>query len=200
MKIQYALIVDVAVSGNSLAYEFVSRGYRVINIYSSKKTFQKLFKSLNNSIYETCLIYESDEQLRADLEKYNIMCCLPGSDYGIPVSNHINEMFGFGVDNKIITDRYKIPTILYKYNNDTKYYFPDIYIPHKNLIIEVKSDWIYKKQLDRNIAKEEATQLLGYNYQIWFFNKKGAKISPHLSPHPSLNLKPEYSIKTQSHQ
>jgi hypothetical protein len=108
MKIQYALLVDVAVSGNSLAYEFVNRGFRVINIYSSKKTFQKLYKSLNTAIYETCLIYESDEQLRADLENYNIMCCLPGSDYGVTLSNHINEMFGFRANNKIITDRYRV--------------------------------------------------------------------------------------------
>ena len=53
MKTQYALIIDVALSGNSLAYEFVKRGYRIINIYSSKKVFQKLYKSLNNSLYET---------------------------------------------------------------------------------------------------------------------------------------------------
>lgn len=109
MKTQYALIVDVALTGNSLAYEFVSRGCRVINIYSSKKTFQKLYKSLNNTIYETCLIYESDEQLRIDLAKYeNIICCLPGSDYGVPLSNHIAEMFRVGTNNQLITDRFKV--------------------------------------------------------------------------------------------
>lgn len=108
MRIRYALIVDVALTGNSLAYEFVNRGCRVINVYSSKKTFQKLYKSLNNSIYETCLIYESDEQLRSDLEKYNIICCLPGSDYGVSLSNHLNEVFQFGVNNKLITDRYEV--------------------------------------------------------------------------------------------
>jgi hypothetical protein len=93
----------------------------------------------------------------------------------------INLLLKEYAEEEIITDRYKIPTILYKYNNETKYYFPDIYIPHKNLIIEVKSDWIYKKQLDRNIAKEEATRLLGYNYEIWFFNKKGEKIPSHIA-------------------
>ena len=110
MKTKYALMIDVALSGNSLAGEFVKRGYRVINIYSSKKVFQKLYKSLNNSLYETCLIYESDLQLLADLEQYknDIMCCLPGSDHGLILSNHLNELIGLGINNKLILDRVKV--------------------------------------------------------------------------------------------
>lgn len=110
MKTKYALVIDVAVTGNSLAYEFVSRGYKIINIYSSKKIFQKLYKSLNNSIYETCLIYESDEQLLVDLEPYknDIICCFPGSDNGLPLSNYLNELFGLGINNKLILDRFQV--------------------------------------------------------------------------------------------
>jgi hypothetical protein len=110
MKTKYALIIDVAVTGNSLAYEFVNRGCRIINIYSSKKVFQKLYKSLNTSIYETCLIYESDEQLLVDLDQYknDIICCCPGSDYGLPLSNHLNELFGLGINNKLISDRFEV--------------------------------------------------------------------------------------------
>jgi hypothetical protein len=110
MKTKYALIIDVALTGNSLAGEFVKRGYRVINIYSSKKVFQKLYKSLNNSLYETCLIYESDLQLLADLEQYknDIMCCLPGSDHGLMLSNHLNKLLGLGINNKLILDRFEV--------------------------------------------------------------------------------------------
>jgi hypothetical protein len=110
MKTKYALVIDVAVTGNSLAYEFVSRGYKIINIYSSKKIFQKLYKSLNNSIYETCLIYESDEQLLVDLEPYknDIICCFPGSDNGLPLSNYLNELFDLGINNKLILDRFQV--------------------------------------------------------------------------------------------
>ena len=110
MKTKYALVIDVAVTGNSLAYEFVSRGYKIINIYSSKKIFQKLYKSLNNSIYETCLIYESDDQLLVDLEPYknDIICCFPGSDNGLPLSNYLNELFGLGINNKLILDRFQV--------------------------------------------------------------------------------------------
>jgi hypothetical protein len=121
MKIKYAVIIDVALSGNSLAYEFVNRGYRIINIYSSKKTFQKLYKSLHNTLYETCLIYESDEQLRTDLAQYNIQCCLPGSDYGVALSNHLNELFGLGINNTIISDRYKVLSAIGELVTDTNF-------------------------------------------------------------------------------
>ena len=110
MKTKYALIIDVALSGNSLSYEFVKRGYRIINIYSSKKVFQNLYKSLNTSLYETCLIYESDDQILVDLDQYknDIICCCPGSDYGLPLSNHLNELFGLGINNKLISDRFEV--------------------------------------------------------------------------------------------
>lgn len=137
MKIQYALLVDVAVSGNSLAYEFVNRGFRVINIYSSKKTFQKLYKSLNTAIYETCLIYESDDQFLIDLKKYeNIICCLPGSDHGVTLSNHINEMFGFAVNNKIITDRYKVLQAIGEPCTDNN--FDDFLNQYKKCVVKPK--------------------------------------------------------------
>ena len=110
MNIRYALIIDVALTGNGLAYEFASRGYRVINIYSSKQSFQKLYKSLNNTLYETCLIYESDQQIIADLEKYknDIVCCFPGSDYGQILSNQLNELLGLSSNNKTISNRYDV--------------------------------------------------------------------------------------------
>lgn len=79
-------------------------------------------------------------------------------------------------EEQIVTDRDKMPIIKYNNNNKIKRYFPDIYIPHKNLIIEVKSKWIYNKQLDINKIKEEITKEMGYNYEVWFFNPKGIKI------------------------
>ncbi len=79
-------------------------------------------------------------------------------------------------DNQIKTNRSDVPSIDYKYNDKTKRYFPDIYIPDRNLIIEVKSDWIYNKQLELNKIKEEYTKKLGYNYEIWIFDRKGIKL------------------------
>jgi hypothetical protein len=81
-------------------------------------------------------------------------------------------------EQQIITDRYKVPKIKYEYNEKNKIYFPDIYIPHMNLIIEVKSEWIYNKQLELNKIKEKATKGNGYNYEVWMFNRKGIRITP----------------------
>ncbi len=50
-------------------------------------------------------------------------------------------------------------------NNKSRHYFPDFYIPKYNLIIEVKSEYILKKQtlLNANL-KRQATIDLGFNY------------------------------------
>jgi hypothetical protein len=74
-------------------------------------------------------------------------------------------------ENDIITQRIDMPIIMYR--KKTKHrYFPDIYIPKDNLIIEVKSDWTYKKELIKNILKALATRKLGYNFETWIFNSK----------------------------
>lgn len=55
---------------------------------------------------------------------------------------------------------------------DNKWYFPDIFIPIKNLIIEVKSSYTYEKQLEKNLLKAKATIEFGYNYEIWICSNK----------------------------
>jgi hypothetical protein len=79
-------------------------------------------------------------------------------------------------EDEIITLRKDIPCISYTVNLKNKYYFPDIYIPHENKIIEVKSTWTYKKDLEINKLKSEATINSGFNYEIWIYNYKGEKI------------------------
>lgn len=46
-------------------------------------------------------------------------------------------------EEQIKTDRKNIPRIPYKLEGKQKYYFPDIYIPDENFIIEVKSNYTY---------------------------------------------------------
>ena len=83
-------------------------------------------------------------------------------------------------EEQIKTDRYDLPVINYTYNDKTKRYFPDIWIPHINLIIEVKSQWIYNKQLEINKSKEKYTKDCGYEYEVWIFDRKANKIVPYL--------------------
>ena len=76
-------------------------------------------------------------------------------------------------EEKIKTDRKDVPRIKYIVNEKNKYYFPDIFIPHENKIIEVKSTWTYKCKTDNINQKKEACIAQGYNYEIWCFNDKG---------------------------
>lgn len=62
-------------------------------------------------------------------------------------------------------------------------YYPDIFIPHENRIIEVKSWWWYdahgnEKYEDRlydNLAKKDASIRSGYKFEFWIYDEKGKK-------------------------
>jgi hypothetical protein len=75
-------------------------------------------------------------------------------------------------ENEIINKRSEVPRIEYEYNKKLHYYFPDIFIPKDNLIIEVKSNYTYKNNLLKNILKSHAVRKLNYNYEIWIFDNK----------------------------
>ena len=80
-------------------------------------------------------------------------------------------------EDQIVTERSKIPRIQYLINDKKKYYFPDIFLPHINKIIEVKSTWTYKCKQDNISLKEKATKEYGYDYEFWIFDKKGKLLS-----------------------
>jgi hypothetical protein len=87
----------------------------------------------------------------------------------------LDELIKIYKEEEIITDRKDIPRIQYELNNKNKYYFPDIYIPKDNLIIEVKSTWTYNKWNNINILKSDASKKSGYNYEFWIYNYKKEK-------------------------
>ena len=111
--------------------------------------------------------------------------------YVFPSKKIINcqgyEPFAFDelIDNNffeddIITDRRLVPTIWYNDKNGKKRrHFVDIYIPSKNLCIEVKSVWTIKKESSNIFYKQTAAKELGYNYEIWVYDSKGNKIERH---------------------
>jgi hypothetical protein len=87
----------------------------------------------------------------------------------------LDELIKSYTEEQIKTDRKDVPRIEYKVNEKKKYYFPDIYIPHENYIIEVKSTWTYKCKTDSIKEKAEACKSQGYKYEIWIFDGKGNK-------------------------
>ena len=67
---------------------------------------------------------------------------------------------------EIITSPEQMPIIKYYLDGFEHRYYPDIFIPHKNIIIEVKSEWTLNLDLEKNISKFEATKSLGFDFRL----------------------------------
>jgi len=103
--------------------------------------------------------------------------------YTFPCGKNVNiqgyENFALDIllkeykEEDILTNRSDMPKISYWYNKKNRIYFPDIYIPNHNKIIEVKSIYTYKKFLIQNILKALQVRKMGYDFEIWIINKKG---------------------------
>jgi len=68
--------------------------------------------------------------------------------------------------NEVLTSPKDMPEITYKLGEKEHRYFPDIFIPKDNIIIEVKSEWSLKLQIDKNQAKFQAVRNLGFNFKL----------------------------------
>ena len=75
----------------------------------------------------------------------------------------------------VIGDPTKIPVIEYMDEELQKLrcYFPDIWIPHDLLLIEVKSEWTLERDASQNAAKHRAAKALGFKHQIWVISRIG---------------------------
>jgi hypothetical protein len=75
-----------------------------------------------------------------------------------------------------------IPQISYKFKGKSKTYYPDIFIPHKNLIIEVKSDYTlglyHNSPSEFNKVKKKAKACIkqGFKFKLYCYNSKKEKI------------------------
>jgi hypothetical protein len=68
--------------------------------------------------------------------------------------------------NYILTANKDMPEIWYIFEGKRKRYYPDIFIPKENLIIEVKSEYTINTDKKRNKCKWNATKKLGYNFKV----------------------------------
>ena len=81
-----------------------------------------------------------------------------------------------GIKEEDILNRIEdMPDIRYRFKDevDNRRYFPDIYIPSQNKIIEIKCPWTFKKDLDKNLAKARACIAQGYNFELRIYDRKG---------------------------
>jgi hypothetical protein len=66
-----------------------------------------------------------------------------------------------------------IPTFSYIDDNNTQHvYHPDIFVKSLNLIVEVKSDYTYTKELRKNYLKFCKVVESGYSLRIMIYNDK----------------------------
>lgn len=67
--------------------------------------------------------------------------------------------------------RDNVPSFRYFFDEKRRVYYPDIYIPKDNRIVEVKSFYTYEKELDKNLAKRESVITAGYLFDFYIMEK-----------------------------
>jgi hypothetical protein len=88
----------------------------------------------------------------------------------------LDELIDLKIDeNDIINKRIDVPEIWFYYDDKISRHYVDIYIKSQNKCIEVKSDWYFNKDKNKIFEKQIAGKELGYNYEIWVYDKKGNK-------------------------
>lgn len=55
-------------------------------------------------------------------------------------------------------------------------YYPDLFIPSENKIIEIKSSRTYQVQKEKNNLKKQSVIDKGYNFEFWVYDKNGKSI------------------------
>lgn len=77
-------------------------------------------------------------------------------------------------EDDITVDPVEMPIIRYfnPVKNKLCRYYPDIFIKSKRIIVEVKSDYTYKREECVNRAKFNKVIRLGYQFELYVFGKK----------------------------
>ena len=79
----------------------------------------------------------------------------------------INYLLQAGIAEDDLTNtRFEVPIIQYFFNKKERIYFPDIYIKSKRMLVEVKSTYTYSREVNKNLAKQNAAKDLGYHHII----------------------------------
>jgi hypothetical protein len=144
--------------------------YGVENVFADYQTQQK--------IKQTCLdkygvehpaqneeIFLKTQKSRFKIEKYK--------DTNIYSQGSYERDFLEKFYDKIEIQRAN--SVIYIFNEKEHYYHPDYYLPKFNLIVEIKSKYIYELEFEQNILKQQACLNEGYNY-IFIIDKNYTEI------------------------
>lgn len=79
----------------------------------------------------------------------------------------LDDLLKSGIpESDIVTEKVMIPRITYYFEGKKHYYFPDIYLPRYNIVIEVKSLYTWKADKMKNLAKIKACICAGFNTRV----------------------------------
>ena len=82
----------------------------------------------------------------------------------------------------------KMPKVMYTQNEKVRRYYPDIYIPSQNRIIEVKSAYTFNRCLEQNRCKMKQCIEDGIKFEFWICDtKKIVKIITHETDPDKIN-------------
>ena len=84
----------------------------------------------------------------------------------------INELLTMYSENDIVIADNETPTIFYEFKGKQCRYYCDIWIPKANMVIEVKSNYTWEAELDKNKAKEKATIASGFLFKLMMYSKR----------------------------
>ena len=88
----------------------------------------------------------------------------------------LRDLLKIYTEDQLKTERKNVPRVQYEVNGKKRYHFPDIFIPHENKLVEVKSTWTYKAKHDNVLLKKKACEEQGYLYEIWCYDGKGNRV------------------------
>ena len=88
------------------------------------------------------------------------------------------DFLQFCYDNNIIIENGK--SLEYLFNNKERVYYPDFYYKPLNLIVEIKSTYIYNLHLEQNLIKAQTCIDKGYNF-IFIIDKQYDEFKQHVN-------------------
>jgi len=101
-----------------------------------------------------------------------------GKIYKVDGYEHLalKELFQMGYcDSDILTRdeiRDLIGIIKYEYESKSKVYHPDIFVLSENRIIEVKSEYWFRRDYLLNMKKKSECQKIGFTFDFWIYDPK----------------------------
>lgn len=167
--------------------------YGVENPYQAEEKKQKIKQTVFANHGVECYLQLQDKKEEAIFKKYGVLTVMHipeiadkckisvKRDFTFPSGNVVKiqgyEHIAIQIllqsfdETDIIVQKTEIPAIYYFWNEKNRRYYPDIFVKSKNLIIEVKSEYTFNNDLQRNIEKRNACIRNNFNFEFWICDK-----------------------------